>query len=832
MKQLSAWFISVGAAILFVIGGCPAAKPQLALPAQPDQYDTWAQGLQLEDPFYAELQRLQRLYTTEPDLAQATPKGYDGQYTLKSRIDGNRAGLVLTDRFTNEQWTLWFLDSTSPGAAAEAGTSPRNAPDDVKTVPDEPPAAPGAEAKPTASSPAASDVAKIEVMRDEATAGGYTMELSLDQGEVTVTIVARWVQGRYLQCTRELTLGGMDQSKQAEQGLAEWTLEGQWLPYRLAPGLAGPYGIVPDTEADGAWWKRVYPVEAMVPAVAAYDRTHGFMLAVSDDHPRKLDRSYDLGYAIPKGKAPGAQLRLAYSSYDGTRDVFDRPWLASGLPIRDSIVLEPLELTSKTADETLVEAESAEVIQHVADFVHAYHFVPKPPALPGPGAIVRASQLPDLASALQQGNTMAEGITQAAGPIGAKLCLWNAITALPAQAAQQKAGAQAAPEPLLQGIGIDDTGLARAKGLSQEQMQLLQQLKQGGLPVLAETSLRDFPFQKNLVGFPQLQPGWFVDESGMVLADRLASLKSGNDRGYPEVLEPNWRNAQALAWFTRKLTDDLARYPDVGGYLVQLPQRQYSPGWATPAMPLTGSYEAQNAVFQLHLGEAVRAARHDAWLLSDSMPSLGSPSWCGVMVPGSVSLLSRQTKEPRSSFLVPTQRLATFLLNRVFGVDPYILPEQALGSGVLRCVGSVNGYVLDCSLSAIAGFAPFTTHQLELSSAAGELRVLYCDAAVNGYTGGVERPAGFTKQVAVLPGRWEGATSIWVVFEGIGGSITVDKYNTITVKWDTGSWSGKLPVGYWEIIHPTKGLAIQPGDAVLILKKPIAPDSSPDSPLG
>ncbi len=860
MTWLRALFVVLSIHLALAVAGCPARRgARLVLPQQPDAYDLWAQGLAQEDAFYAELQRLQRLYTAEPDLALAAPNNYDGQYLLSSRIEAQRAGLVLTERTTQERWTLWFFDQTGTGAQlAEAAQPPASA--SAKPVgasaeaasryaPDSGPSAVAAQHK---------DVPPLEVMRDEATAGGYVIELSFNGGEVTISVTARWLQGRYLQCTRELTLGGLDQAQQAAASQTAWTLDGAWLPYRLVPGLSGPYGVVPDTQADGAWHSKLYPVEAMVPAAAAYDRTHGFMLAVTDDHPRKLDRRYELGCAIPQGLNAGAQIRCAYTSYDGTTDQFDQPWLASGLPIRDSIALEPFALQAKSADPTLVEAESAEVIEHIADFVHAFHFVPQPPALPEPGAIVRAEQLPELAAKLGQDSTLEAGLNQAAGPIGARLCLMDPRATAAEPGAQQLAtsDAKVKPEPqLLSGMGIDDTGLSGGEELSLEQVQRIQQLKQSGLSVLAESSLRGIYYnhQPKPYNLPHLQPAWFVDESGKTLVDRLAALRARDRCGWPGTVQPNWRDPQALAWFTRKLTEDLARYPDLAGYAFKLPLPVFG-SRSTPAMPLIGSYEAQNAVFQLHLGEAIRATRDDAWLLSDSMPNLGTPPWCGMLLLSETGEVIRQdygtgVEAQWLGFPVATQRLAAFLLNRVFDVEPYLSPESesetnnpattGLAPLVSRAVGTLHGMVLDSSIpagipvaqSAATGFPVFALQQAELANSCGELRVVHSVPEKNGYTGGMERPAECTQQVAVLPADWDGAHAVWVCFSGIGGTVRVDSYNYVSVSWEGGGWTGKLPTGYWEVAHPAKSAAIQPGDAALILFKPMAPLPSAGKPI-
>jgi hypothetical protein len=101
------------------------------------------------------------------------------------------------------------------------------------------------------------------------------------------------------------------------------------------------------------------------------------------------------------------------------------------------------------------------------------------------------------------------------------------------------------------------------------------------------------------------------------------------------------------------------------------------------------------------------------------------------------------------------------------------------------------------------------------------MRVIFSDPQYAGYTLDGERPAECTSLVAVIPADWRGCESIWVAFYGIGGSVSVDVLNNITLSWgEAGEWSGKLPVGYWEIDHPTPE-AIEPGDAVLIIKRAV-----------
>lgn len=829
MQPLQAWCAAIGVLLALGLSGCPARhRLQVVLPQQPDAYDQWAASLGQEDAFYAELQRVQRLYSAEPDLALAAAGNWDGLYILSSRIENRRAGLVLTERTTQEQWVLWFYDQALAGdaAAARADAADSQASDAGSAA--------RMYAPDTAPAMASQNAARLEVLRDEATAAGYALELSLNGGESSINITARWLQGRYLQCTRELTLGGLDQAQQADAAQTAWQLDGPWLPYRMVPGLCGPYGVVPDAEADGAWHSQEYPVAAMIPAVAAFDRTQGFLLAVSDDHPRKLDRRYELAYAIPRDMNAGAQISCRYTAYDGTQDDFDRPWLASGLPIRDSIVLERFTLRSKSADPGLVEAESAEVIQHLGDFVHAFHFVPRPPALPEPGAIVRAEQLPELAQQLGQPAMPAAGLVQAAGPCGARLCLVQAKApgaAAGSSPAEPAPPANAAGKAMTQ-LGIDDTGVRGGTELAPEQLERIQQLKQGGLAVLAQTDLRQFSYsrEKGAQTLPGAMPEWFIDASGAMLAPRPAGEPQEGPAGPPPAVQLNLRQPRAVAWLYRKLCDDLVRYPDVAGYALRLPAPaagRREAGLAHPT-PLTGSGDAQGALFQLHLGEVIRASRGDAVIVGETLPNLGCPVWCGILLPGAVA-------QAGASAPVPAHRLATYLLNSVFQAEPYLgscwqpAPGE-LAPVVQRGAGTVHGMLLEPA--GAAGFAPYALHQVELANSCGELRVVYSLPERNSYTGGPERPALCSKQITILPADWYGARAVWVCFSGIGGTMRVDKYNFVSISWENGGWTGKLPAGYWEIMHPGQGAAIQPGDAVLILFRPMAPLPSSGKPIG
>jgi hypothetical protein len=788
---------------LLICAGCPAArKAELLLPKAPDAFDAFGAKLRDEDAFYAELKRLQGLYAGPADLALAAPAAMDGEYTLKSRIEVTRAGLTLVHRTSGEEWTLWFVQ-------------------------------PEGQAPP-----------KIETVRDEASAGGYMIELALGGGALSISVVACWVQGRYLQLTRELTLGGLDLQEQAGAGFTSWSLEGPWLPYRMAPGLSGPYGVVPDDEADGAWHQRAYPAEAMVPGLAAFDRARGFLLAVADDHPRKLDRRYELSYAIPFDHVRGEQLRLSYITYDPVHDLYGHPYLASGLPVRDSIVLEPFTLQTKSEDPTQVETETAEVITHLADFVHAYHFVPKPPAQPEPGAataledLVRgvaqegAGPAPGQAGASsgdQPSEAFSETLRVASGPWGAKLCI-----AVLADQAVSTAGA----------VGVDGEGVSTSAGLDEQQLQQVAAARAGGLSVLAQCSIAAWPGDSV---FAQVQPGW--------LAVTTRGTPYGKDA--PDALHPlDIRNPQVAAWIPRKLAGDLQRYPDIAGYVLDPRSVCDVTEQAAAQGPFRVSYDAAAAALQLYsaevLGQLDRLAPAaeprkghrpeteqqeppaEVLLAQGSLPNLACPAHAGVLLLQPHTLTTKAGDTAAAAGCVaPSSRLAAFVLSEVFGVQPHLAAGGSLAATALSAAGTCSGVMLGGSLASYAGFNAFAEHQPEFLAATSELRVIFSDPPASSYTGGGERPASCTKLIAVLPGNWDGAQAVWVLFLGVSGRLSVDVRNNLTIAWGDGqSWTAKLPVGYWVIMHPSKGTAVKAGDTALVRLKPIAPQDMPGSDLG
>jgi len=733
--------------LVVVLIGCPwQRKPAVRLPKQPDEFTAFGNLMHDVDGFYAELKRLQSLYTLPPDPSAVTAGSNDTALTLLSRVEKNRAGLVLREQATRGEWVLWFY-----------------------TGPDEKPPA-------------------LKVLRDQATAGGYEIELSLGKDEASILLTASWVEGRYLRLSREVTLGGLDSEARAAAGETQWTLDGPWLPYRMLPSVNGPYGVVRDAEADGAWHGAAYPQELMAPAVAAYDRSRGMLIAVADDHPRKLDRSYSVQWRIANDGSAGALVRLAHSAYDPTQDRFADAPMASGLPLRDVIVIEPFAVTRHSVDNTLVEAETSEVIGHLADFVHAFHFRPSPPP---PGEDGDWTSLNDWD-----------------GPKGAsrdfvdrQSRLWD-VKYAEDWFLTDSGNHVGAP------VGIAARDMSGGRGLSKRTLRFLEDTAQAGLPVFAGL---DFLTVDYFNWYHATRPGRIAsDASGR-------SFDKTQGRGIPLI---DVRDPVAAAWIVRKMAVDIAAFPQVAGYDLCNVTRFDVQGQQGPQGSCRVSYAAGAAAVCLRTAEAVREVRPDAMIAADGV-TLALPAFANAYLNGGTTWYTVDlTLEDLPSL---DYRQANEVLRQVFGVRPVCcFSTTRPACQVLGTTASVRGHWLAPSLTRTPGFAPYAAHQPELRASGGELRVIYSYPESCGYTAGADRPAEYSKLIAVLPGDWQSAHTVWIAFVGIAAaSVEVDSRNNLTVRWQSGGgeargeWTERLPPGYWRILHPSPD-AVNSGDVVLI----------------
>lgn len=731
-----------------LLAGCPQGEQQPETGTQQPTADKFADfGNLLRDQrgFSDELKRLQGLYTTAPQAGYAAPANQDSRYKLSSHIVPGGVALALTEADSDEQWLLWAWRDSS----------------------DNPP--------------------EVTVVNDKATTGGYLLEFNVAGQALAISLTASWTQGRYLQVSRELLLGGLDQDIRVPEGYSEWELDGPWLPYRMVPAPRGPYGVVSDSLADGSWQAVNYPAEAMVPAVATYDKQRGFLLAAVDEHPRILDRDYQLGWRVAPDYSAGGQLRLGYRPYDNTQDAYAPAFLPSGYPLHDTIALEPLELRSSSIDRTLVYAQTSEVIALTGQLVRAYHFAPNPPPpLADGGFIDAAAWVSDLSE-------MPDFLRQSTG-------IWEV----------KYAAARIFDGALMAGgnIGLGAGELPGGAGVNSQAIAALDQIDPTLLPVLAQLDFLAFTRDD---AYAKAYPQWLaVDSEGQ----RFTAKRAGG-----EDLGLDIRNPQVAAWVTRKMSTDLADCPQVAGYLFN---SMYIPAGAPQDQaqgPFYVAWPAAAAAICLRTAEEVRGARPEALLVGCPKLSLALPAFCNGYLNGAASYLS---PDPQQAELLPhANRLSNEVVQQVFGVRPLVSFSRAsLADQVIATTGAVGGHTLTKGLADYPGFPAFAENQRELREAGGELAVIFSSPAQSAYAIDGERPADCSAMIAALPAKWDDAATIWIAFHGTGGSVAVDTLNNVTVSWPGGSWRGRLPGGYWVIEHPDP-TNVPPGDAVLVIKKPI-----------
>lgn len=696
--------------------------------------------------FYDELKRLQGLYTDPPNTAYAAPSNMDSRFVVSSTVAPGRVGLTLTDRENGEEWILWAWRDDSPEPAG------------------------------------------ISVLRDEERTSGYVLEYNLALDVLSVTITARWVQGRYLQVSRELMLGGLDHELWAPDNMTSWHLDGPWLPYRMVPGAQGPYGVVPDSDAGGLWHAQDYPLSIMAPAVAAYDRRQGFLLAVVDDHPRKLDRDYQISWRIPTQNEPGQQLGLTYRVYDPTQDRYHQTYLVSGLPIRDSIVLEPFAIEGHSVDPTLAYRETAEVITRLGALCRAYHFVSRSPAQSEPGSTTSIAEWISDLSEIPEFMRVAPG-------------LWD-VRSTETVLIDEALGVGGT-------VGLGALDLEGGTGLGVQALAVLEQIDTSILPVLA---VEDYLAFYGGDAYHEAHPTWLaVDAEGGYFNKHADSAES-------HLLDI--RNPQVAAWLPRKMASDIDYYKQVAGYsfsnVFAVDVQEQSPEQGLYFV----SYPMAACAMYLRTAEVVQEARPDVLLAADSGLRLCLPAFCNTYCNGEASFNGNGGDGSSDSTIPHANRLSNMVCQQVFGVNPVVEFGENLAAQVIATTSGVNGHNIQSTLQHYAGFDAYATHQRELRASGGELLIVHSNPTVAAYTTGGERPAECSELITLLPGDWGDAKAVWVAFHGIGGTVSVDAKNMLEITWNSGQWSRKLPVGYWVVEHPAPG-AVQAGDVVLVLRKPI-----------
>jgi hypothetical protein len=555
----------------------------------------------------------------------------------------------------------------------------------------------------------------------------------------------------------------------------------------MAPGPRGPYGVVSDAQASGDWQQLNYPLDVMAPALAAYDKQRGFLLAAVDEHPRTLDRDYQLSWRIAPDYSAGGELKLGYRVYDPTQDLFTEPFLPSGYPLRDSIVLEPFDLSRRSVDQTLVLAQTAEVITLLGQLVRAYHFYPRPPEQVPAGSYIDASAwLADTAE-------LTDFLRRSTG-------IWDV----------KYASAGLFDGDVLAGgnIGIGARDLPAGTGLSAQAVEVLGQIDPQVLPVLARLDYLAFSRGD---AYAAAHDDWLARNAagGYFSADPAAENSIALDA----------RNPAVAAWVVRKMRADITDYPPVAGYLFD---SMYVPGVAAQTADqgtFDLSWPAACSAICLRTAEETRRARPEVLLAGRPGLSLALPAFCDCYLNGAGSYTAHAEDAGRD--LPFANRLSNLVLEQLFGVSPIIsFSGDSLAEQVIATTPAPLGHELAKDLELLAGFNAFAENQRVLRDCGGDLAIIHSSPATSGYTLDGERPAGCRELIAALPADWTSTPAVWIAFHGVGGAVDVDARNVITITWEGGSWQGKLPGGYWVVEHPAAE-SVKPGDAVLVLKKPI-----------
>jgi len=542
------------------------------------------------------------------------------------------------------------------------------------------------------------------------------------------------------------------------------------------------------SDADDQWHAQSYPMDVMAPAAAAYDRRRGFMLAVVDDHPRKLDRDYQVSWRMPSQNERGQQLGLTYRVYDPTQDRYHQAYLVSGLPIRDSIVLEPFDIIEGSVDTTLVYRETAEVITRLGALCRAYHFVPRPPAQGELGSTT------SIAGWINDPSEISEFMRVATGLLDVR-----STEAVFIDDALGVGGT----------VGLGALDLEGGSGLGEQALEVLDQIDSSVLPVLAA---EDYLAFHDGDAYHEAHPTWIaLDSDGGFFSKHSEDAES-------RLLDI--RNPQVAAWLPRKMASDIDHYQQVAGYsfsnVFAVDVQEQSPEQGLYLV----SYPTASCAMFLRTAEAVREARPDVLLAADSGLRLCLPAFCNTYSNGAGSFCSENSDVSLDSAIPHANRLSNLVCQQVFGVNPVVEFGDNLATQVIATTQGVTGQGIQSALQHYAGFDAFATHQRELQASGGELLIVHSNPVAATYTTGAERPAECSELIALLPGDWDDAKAVWIAFHGIGGAVSVDAKNMLEITWNAGQWSRKLPVGYWVIEHPAPE-AVQAGDAVLVLKKPI-----------
>ena len=714
-RMQAIWKIMAPLALLFVCG-CPQDRPAggQGTAAASGQFAEYAAIMGRQVSFEDELKRLQALYSTQANPAEVAGGSAQQSYKLGTRLTDDGVAIVIRDNVSKAEQVLWVWQ------------------DDL------------------------GDQAVPQLVSQQEIAGGMSLEYQLDH-DIFLAISLRWVQDRYLEVKRTLTAGGLDMQFDCSPGMRGWTLDCASLPYRLLPAVNGPFGVVPEAQADQGWHGSSYPGEMMLPALCAYDQSGGVLLAIADEHPRKLDRRYECEWRLSGdgGAAEGnAQLRIDCNIYDNTSDTWIAPILFSGLPQRDSVVLEPFSLRATQIDDSFVAGTTQQVARRIADFTRAFQASYAGRAMEDPSSIMALDELSTDAARLE------EMLRLKSGP-------WN-----------------------VRGLLLDSRDGAT--------------LPDGMQPLVLPGDCAALADEYGIANWQWLAPFCLPGNSAQLAADPEMRL-----------LLPGSKTDAAVGLSLRRpatldsLLTGFKENPGNRHYLLD-PQLAQDGGQDQLRMKLICSQQAAAALLTMKLCEENGKRDDPGQLAISGLPSLATGPCAGMYV---------LPAGDGSSIL--QQRMLGLLITEIFGVYAWPglacdNPAQ-LASAVTAQSG---GMIVNEKLLDYPGTESMLEHSDSLFSEAGPVAdylMLHAAPRYGSYTLVGESPAAPELLVLGLPAKWSGLDDIFVSVQGTSLDALIDRDNQ-WLNLQTGDGETvlqEMPFGMYELLHPDPA-NIAGGDILVI----------------
>ncbi|MEZ5339605.1 MAG: hypothetical protein R3F46_15245 [bacterium] len=719
MNRLTA--VSLGTCLL--LAGCPADRQQDNPQPESGSYAEYSQLLSDLGRFEPELRRLQEHFAGEGSPAAVSSGTAQNDYKLGQRIRDDGIAIVVRNQASAEEFVLWVWQDSAEKQAAP-----------------------------------------VLVNQQESGSGGMSLQYQLDN-DIFLSLSLRWVQDRYLEVKRNYEAGGLDVEYPLGSDYTAWTLDCPPLPYRLAPSASGPFGVLEQPQADGGWHGADYPAELMLPALAAYDQSRGLLLGISDEHPRRLDREYHCDWRLANGtdNADGnRQLRIDYGIYNSTLDAFTPPILISGLPQRDSVVLEPFSLQAGRMEDAFLCKAAEQVADRLSDYVAAFHARYQPALAPEWHSLLDA---PGISPEMQ-----GEALGQLKEVLQLRTGLWDTrgiITdSRKGHSLPDGAGGSALP--------ADCLAMCAEYGISE-----WQRVSPFSLP--AASSL-------------------FSDDP------QLAALPTDG------------ANAGRIPLSLRRpATADLllSGFADATGLSLLLDPDPGMQGGQDPAsMPLGCSQAAAASLILLKLCEDNAERDEPLELAIQGLPSLAVPPCSGLYV------LPHSNEGP-----LLRDRMLGMLVQRIFGVSAYAGSGITSTAGLGLAVSDATGGII-CDYGMTAGNAGELLQLSDkLQREAGPVDdyvLLYCEPRYGSYTLTGEAPAAPQSALIGMPAAWSGRSLLWVSCFGSGVDALVDSgMQMLNLQLDNGaSVLQPMPFGVYQLRNSDPA-AISAGE-VLLLERDLA----------